>query len=559
MDQSVFSRMQPEALELLRQPAPGIRVLDEISAPAWSTSTIRNRGGWPSSAQEQARSTGARLRDRPRRRSPAGIGRLSGESSRARAARQLRSSRQNSALLPAELDGLPEPTGSARGVSSSRRAAARAQTASTSCAGERLALRLGDDRRASSPRERTLELVQARAPAGGSRGQTRVYALRACSSDSIVPSGDFDLALFSMETAQRTTGPARSVYECDAAREHHRATASAWSAADLDQAHRILDDRRRVARPEQRRRQAREGRCLCIPLYQTKAPRRSQRDDPRRHPERRRARSPGTRRTGGSRSRASPRRGDRRLAPRRLGGGRRGRADAEARRHRRTRRAVRRVRLLHADPRRVRSRLVRSAARLHRDQGARGAVRRRPRPGVASQARHPRGRRRDATVHADVPHPPGGALERRRAGQRDRLRLHAPGASGVPLSGVGRPARDACPQRACRRSQDGPGRSRRALRRVAEPVRERAARARPSRPGSDAGLEERDRQPEDRQGDCERPLPRRALGPGTARSFFVAIPATGGSIRPTSIGSWCASSSRRRPLGSSFEAARSTS
>ena len=39
----------------------------------------------------------------------------------------------------------------------------------------------------------------------------------------------------------------------------------------------------------------------------------------------------GTRRTGGST--ASPRRGDRRLAPRRLGSGRRGRADAEARRH----------------------------------------------------------------------------------------------------------------------------------------------------------------------------------------------------------------------------------
>ena len=120
--------------------------------------------------------------------------------------------------------------------------------------------------------------------------------------------------------------------------------------------------------------------------------------------------------------RTSPRRGARRLAPRRLGSGRRRVAtDASPRGNG----CVRQSAGAALSQRASRCVQLRSSA-LHSRAGPATGVRRRSRVHVSAEARLARHVHEEASVHAHVPHPPSGALERRRAGHGPRLRLHPP-------------------------------------------------------------------------------------------------------------------------------------
>ena len=114
--------------------------------------------------------------------------------------------------------------------------------------------------------------------------------------------------------------------------------------------------------------------------------------------------------------------GARRLAPRRLGSGRRGRADAEAWRHAR-------LRTLRPEPPCLNVPLVqprglqthsRSSARCSKALSRSVPTSRRGPNLVSARRLHD-----EAAVHAHVPHPAGGALERRCSDHRPGLRLHA--------------------------------------------------------------------------------------------------------------------------------------
>ena len=306
-----------------------------------------------------------------------------------------------------------------RGACSSRRAAGAARTASTSAPAAALAP-LRDDRSAGGFRRERDRARPGAAPAGGHRGRAE------SSPRPVRSSGRSSRAATSTSRSSRGSSAPDRVGEVHLRLRRRPELHGLLPAAG--------DARPRSGRTDPRRR-LRQARVLnradvqmardvpVIPLYQqtqSAALRSTVRNfglSLSTHWTR-----SGTRRTGGSSASAS--RGARRLAPRRLGSGRLRRADAEARRHGRLRRARPRARLPQRPARR---------AAAERRPGSwcekvlRGAVRGRSRLHVADKPRLEGRLHDEAAVHAHVPHPPGGALERRRPGHGAGLRLHAPG------------------------------------------------------------------------------------------------------------------------------------
>ena len=217
--------------------------------------------------------------------------------------------------------------------------------------------------------------------------------------------------------------------------------------------------------------------------------------------------SPGTRsgmrRTGGSRDRTS--RGGRRLAPRRLRSGRHFGADAEARRHDRVRSARAGV------PQPARRRVSGGSPLFAVEEVLLPAVRRRRALQVQAAARQRRRRLAPGAVHADLPHPSGGTLERRRPRDRCRLRLHPrrrsrAGALPATRRTASAPAR--APGGGNRR-EDGARHAARAVLGLADALPERPSPTRAPGPGPVEDLGRPHRRSEDGRSDRERALPRR--------------------------------------------------
>ena len=92
---------------------------------------------------------------------------------------------------------------------------------------------------------------------------------------------------------------------------------------------------------------------------------------------------------------------------------------------------------------------------------------------LAAEPRLGRRDRQEAARHDRLPHTSGGSLERRGAGHRPGLRVHAPGAPRAPPRERVTSQR---PSRACRRREDGRGRAARALGRLAAALRPSSCR-----------------------------------------------------------------------------------
>ena len=219
--------------------------------------------------------------------------------------------------------------------------------------------------------------------------------------------------------------------------------------------------------------------------------------------------SPRTRRTGGSRAGASG--SARRRAPRRRPGRgcRAGRGDAAARRHGRAHGSLPGVGV----PERVLRVLPRPRACRYNGHGH-GSPRRlshRSRPDVAAEPRLACGGDEDAAVHAHVPHPSRGSLERRNACQRrDFVFTHKTSRSdGVSHTGT-RTTWSGSPTFA-RSIADREGGAPRALRRLAPAIPVRApgacARRRRFRHGVERGINDPERAP-----DRKRAFPGAELG-----------------------------------------------
>ncbi len=165
---------------------------------------------------------------------PRSHGRSAGLWLRTRAARQ-RTSSSPEPVLPAKLGAtaIGQPW---RADCSSGPAAGEAQTASTLC--RRAALATLRDPAGGSRRARTVELIQAQLRRVGRRGDARIRPVRVFFP--ILPSGDFDLALFAWSRQPRTAD-------------------SDTSAAAASRTHRLLPAARharpRPGRPHPRSRQ----------------------------------------------------------------------------------------------------------------------------------------------------------------------------------------------------------------------------------------------------------------------------------------------------------------
>ena len=150
---------------------------------------------------------------------------------------------------------------------------------------------------------------------------------------------------------------------------------------------------------------------------------------------------------------------------------------------------------------------------LRGGEGAAPRVRRRRALHVQAQARQRRRRLAAGAVHADLPHPSPGTLERRRPSDRCRLRLHPRRTSGAGvLPATGRTG--SAPEGAtCRggRHEDGARHAPRAVLGLAEALPERPSPARTPGRGPVQDLGRPHRRSEDGQSDRERPLPRREL------------------------------------------------
>ena len=216
--------LQAQALELRRQPAPGIRVLT-VSATAASTSRSgMGPGGHPA------------LRNRLVRQALAyGIDRVaiaegrsadSRECGGARAATTASSSCRTAATT--SRTGRAIATGRiGRGGCSSKRAAAGARTASTSVpvAGSRSASRRPRASSARSARSSSHKLSSGKSESRSCRS----LRLRCRSSSQILPSGDFDLMLFGWIVGAEHAGASGHLRMPEA--NNSRATATGWLPA----------------------------------------------------------------------------------------------------------------------------------------------------------------------------------------------------------------------------------------------------------------------------------------------------------------------------------------
>jgi ABC-type transport system substrate-binding protein len=116
-------------------------------------------------------------------------------------------------------------------------------------------------------RRHTLELVQAQLRRVGVEVRPE-YALFDDFFGTLVPNGDFDLALYAYGVGASTSGPG-DTFECQKQPDNTTGYCDRLVSRDLDRATRILDDRRRIALLN-----GIDGRLAtavpALPLYQTK-------------------------------------------------------------------------------------------------------------------------------------------------------------------------------------------------------------------------------------------------------------------------------------------------
>ena len=391
-------------------------------------------------------------------------------------------------------------------------------------------------------RARVLELVQAQLRQVGRRGRadasppgrcSSTRSSRAATSTSRSSTGSYS----PRASGGRTSSAAEAV-------QNYTGYCQRLVTRDLDQAERILDEASARAVLNRADRQLAED-VPVIPLYQSVALA-AHRTTVRGvvfspvHAPRERGELVARR--------ASASRGDRRLAPRRLGSGRRGRADAEARRHASSFGPVARAGVPQRRPQRCgsESRLAGSST------GPRmGRIRRRSRlhvpAGPRLGRRRSRRRRRTRSRTTSDPRRAGATASRSRRGTSSSRTARSVGARscGEPMQ-----HRAIVRSVARRRREDGQGRP-------ARPASPAGVGSVPVRPAAHALAGEdlatvwtrRHRQSEDGQADRERPVPRRSAGSAGSSSRSSATRATGGRTRPTSTGSSSASagSARSRP------------
>jgi peptide/nickel transport system substrate-binding protein len=254
--------MQPEALELLRQRAPGVRVPRVVTTGLEHFDIRIGAGGHPALDKRLVRQALAYGIDRVAIAHR--IGKLSLEAEAALAPLDsavflgntpyYRPNWKAYRYRPARARQLLEQAGCRRGADGIY-----------SCAGNRLSLRFVTIAGIES-RERTLELVQAQLRRVGVEVRP-VYALFDVFFGTILPNGDFDVALYSHIVGASTTGPGE-IFECQRP-VNLTGYCDRLVSRDLDQATRILADARRVALLN--RVDARLAKAVpAIPLYQLK-------------------------------------------------------------------------------------------------------------------------------------------------------------------------------------------------------------------------------------------------------------------------------------------------
>jgi peptide/nickel transport system substrate-binding protein len=249
--------MQSEARELLRQPAPGVRVRRVVTTGLEHFDIRIGPGGHPALDNRLVRQALAFGIDR------VAIAREIGKLSLA-ALEPLdsvvflantpyyRPNWKGYRYRPAQARRLLEQAGCRRG-----------SDGIYSCAGNRLSLRFATIAGIES-RARTLELVQAQLRRVGVEVRP-VYAVSGPFFGKIVVPGDFDVALYAHTRGASTTGPGDH-FECQKP-ANSTGYCDRLVSRDLDQARRILDDSRRVGLLN--RVDVRLARAVpYIPLYQ---------------------------------------------------------------------------------------------------------------------------------------------------------------------------------------------------------------------------------------------------------------------------------------------------
>ena len=517
--------LQAAALELRRQPAPGVRVLPTLGR-AWEHFDIRiGERGHPALDDRLVRRALAYGIDRVAIAREAGE--LAGASEGALEPLDSTVFLADSPFYqpnwktyrhrPEQARRLLEQAGCRRGGDGIY-----------SCDGERLSLRFATTAGVVR-RERTVERAQAQLRRVGVE-VIPVYGPPAVVlSREFLVSGDWDLALFSWVNRCEHSGTRRYLPLRRRLQFHGLLRPPGHARPEPGRAH---PRRHAAGEPsEQDRREAGGGRTRHPALSEPRAVR-TQGERPRRCSEWRGR--PHLERGGLVARGASACSGDRRLAPRRLGRGRLRRADAEARRNARVRPSglgaplsQRASRQMHRKPG--------GDPRHRRDDPATG-VRRSSRVHVPSEARLGRRLHHEVAVHAHLPHPPRSPLERRRADHGPRFHLHPPGLGGQKRGAIGvRPGSSTRPSCQRRRREDGPRRPPLPLLGVAKPVRERPPLPRPQGRRPDEDLDRPDRQSEDGPADRERPLLARELAarsPADARTQSALLGAASGVSRP---------------------------
>ena len=115
---------------------------------------------------------------------------------------------------------------------------------------------------------RTVELAEAQLRRVGVEVMPQ-YAPPLILGGQILPSGDFDLALYGFGVGPSTRGPF-DIFGCGGS-DNVMGYCDRLMTRDLVQVDRIVDDRRRVGRPEQDRREAREGSAQSSRSFSTPA------------------------------------------------------------------------------------------------------------------------------------------------------------------------------------------------------------------------------------------------------------------------------------------------
>ena len=232
------STLQAHALELLRRPEPGIRVLPVLRS-AWDHVAIRTIGGHPALSDPLVRRALAYGVDRVAIARTIGRQFLEGDT----ALQPLDSvvflanssyyepNWRSYRYRPDQSRRLLEQAGCRRG-----------SDGIYSCHGDRLSLRFvtptGTERRA-----RTLELAQEQLLQVGVEVRL-VFVLPTVFNESVLERGDYDLALFNFVTFASTAGPT-DIFGCQRPL-NYMGYCDRLVTRDLDQATRILDDSRRV-------------------------------------------------------------------------------------------------------------------------------------------------------------------------------------------------------------------------------------------------------------------------------------------------------------------------